>query len=69
MRPVYDDRFGNPDKSACVTSAAHAHVATDGAVWQTIAFDTPMNAFPAEFYCRVTNLKEVTLVVEAEASA
>lgn len=67
MRLVLEDRFGNEDKAPCTSSGHHIHTAPGGVTWQTLQFDTAINALPGEYYKRVAEISDVSLVVNANA--
>lgn len=68
MRAVAEDRFGNDDKQPNAVELTRRNVAgVADQTWNVVGFDTPINAFPAEYYHRVAKLDEVTLVARFSA--
>ena len=67
MRMVFNDDFGNIDKRNGAFEQDRRALGPDGETWNCLSFDSAMNAFPAEYYHRVTGLDKVTLTLRFAA--
>lgn len=67
MRIISDDRFASPNKRNGALQVSRTPDSAQGERWHCLNFDSPMNAFPGEYYYRVAKLESVTLTLRFTA--